>query len=185
MKKMRKNILLFGLLPLLFLSSCLIDDNPDLPSYCELRSIHMRESGSIVQDGQVTGQLDNDLCSDAYGTIKENGDGTKTIRVETTRLANSEATGITAGEITLTMTSESFPNGEFVFAGMGEWSLILQRNNFYVTNLDVSTINIINATDTEFSARVELSYTLTTEDNQTIDATASIEYDKVELQQTN
>ena len=175
---------MLGLLPLLFLSSCLIDDNPDLPSYCELRSINMYESGSIVSGGQVTGQLDNNLCSDANGTMTENSDGTKTIRVETTRLANSESRGITAGEIILTLTAESFPNGEFVFAGMGEWNLILQRNDFYVTNLDVSTINIINATDTEFSARVELSYTLTTADNQTIDATASIEYDKVELQQT-
>ncbi len=175
---------MLGLLPLLFLNSCLIDDNPDLPSYCELRSVHLRESGSIVSGGQVTGQLDNDLCSDAYGTITENDDGTKTIMIETTRLANSESQGITAGEITLTMTAESFPNGEFVFAGMGDWNLILQRNDFYVTNLDVSTINIINATDTEFSARAELSYTLTTADNQTIDATASIKYDKVELQQT-
>lgn len=184
MKTMRKYILLFGVLPLLFLNSCLIDDNPALPSYCELRSVNMYESGSIVSGGQVTGQLDNDLCSDAYGTIIENEDGTKTIMIETTRLTNSESRGITAGEITLTMTAESFPNGEFVFAGMGDWNLTLKRNNFYVTNLDVSTINIINATDTEFSARIELSYTLTTEDNQTIDATASIKYDTVELQQT-
>lgn len=182
MKTMRKYKLLFAALPLLFLNSCLIDDNPDLPSYCELRSINMYESGSVVSNGQVTGQLDNNLCSDANGTMTENGDGTKTIKVETTRLANSESRGITAGEITLTMTSESFPNGEFVFAGMGEWNLILQRNDFYVTNLDVSTINIINATDTEFSARVELSYTLTSQDGQTIDATAFIKYDKVELQ---
>jgi hypothetical protein len=48
----------------------------------------------------------------------------------------------TAGEITLTMTSKSFPNGEFVFTGLGDWNLTLQRNGFYATNLNVSTINI-------------------------------------------
>ena len=179
---MRKNILLICLLPLFFLNSCYIDDNPDLPAYCDLRSINMHEGGSIVSDGLVTGQLDKNLCADAYGTITENNDGTKTIIVETRRLVSSELSGVTVGEIVLTMTAESFLNGEFVFAG-GDWNLTLKRNNFFVTNLNVGTINIINATDTEFSARVELSYTLTTEDNQTIDATASIEYDKVELQE--
>jgi hypothetical protein len=39
----------------------------------------MRESGSIVYDGQATGKLNNDLCSDAYGIITQNDDATKTL----------------------------------------------------------------------------------------------------------
>lgn len=179
---MRKYLLLNIILAILILSGCYIDDNPELPSYCELRPINMYEYGSIVNNGQITGQLENDLCADAYGTITTNPDSTKTIEIKTLRLVNSEITGVTTGEIELELTADKFLKTDWINMSYGSWNFIFTRNNFYISNVQVSSLNILQVSEVMISCRLELSYTLTTQDGQTIDTNAELVYDEVQLE---